>query len=137
MGLLREPFEVSEGFNSLVLFLEGLAHHLGDAHDDTGGIEVVVQGLALTQELGRKEQVELLHALVSVFHVEVAGVAHGDGALNDHHCVGVHLQHRVDDGLHGTGVEEVLLGIVVGGSGDDDKLGVLITSFLVKGCFEV
>ena len=42
------------------LFVALCREYLGIAYDDAAGIEVVVEGLALAQELGREEQVELL-----------------------------------------------------------------------------
>ena len=134
MGFLGEPVDVGEGFDGLVLCLILFAgHHLGNAHDDTAGVEVVVEGLGFAQELGAEQEIKLLHALLLVFEVEAAGVAHRDGALDDHHCVGIDLENRIDDSLHGRGVEEVLLGVVVGGGSDDHKLGIAIAGLLVEG----
>ncbi len=70
---------------------------------------------------------------LSILNVERAGVAHGDGALDDHHSVGVHLQHGIDDGLDSRSIEEILLTVIVGGSGDDDELGITVAGFLVEG----
>ena len=134
---LGEPLQVGQGLDGLVLLPEPVPHDLGDADDDTAGVEIVIEGLALPQELGREQEVELFDPFLPVLDVEAAGVADGDGALDDHDGVGVDLQHGVDDGLHGAGVEEVLLGVVVGGRGDDDELGVAVAGVLVEGGLEV
>ena len=138
MGTFREPFDISEGFDGFVfLFIFFACHHLGDADNDAAGIEVVVESFALPQELGRKQEVELFDPFLPVFDVKASGVADGDGTLDDHDGVRVDLEHGVDDGFHGTGVEEVLLRVVVGGRGNDDKLGVFVAGLLVKSGLEV
>ena len=91
------------------------------AHDDAGGVEVVVEGLALAEELRREEE-----APGGVLLLQGAGVAHGDGALDDHHGFRVDAQDQLDDLLHVGGVEEVLLGVVVGRGGDDHEVGVAV-----------
>ena len=74
--------------------------------------------------------------LLVVLDIEAAGVAYRDGTLDDHHGVGVHLQHGVDDGFNGRGVEEVLLAVVVGRGGDDHELGIAVAGLLVEGSLE-
>ena len=92
-----------------------------------------VEGLALAEELGREEEVELFHALARIAEVEAAGVAHGDGRFDDHHGVGVDGQHEVDDFLDVGGVEVVLHRVVVGRGGDHDEVGVGIGRFAIEG----
>ena len=125
---------VADGLDGGVLFVELLTlDEFGVAHDDAAGIEVVVEGLALAQEFGGEEEVEvaafefgLEEELQGVLLVERTGVAHGDGALDDHHGLGVDLQHEVDDFFHVRGVEVVLHRVVVGGCGDDDEVGIAV-----------
>ncbi len=137
MGTFSEPLDVGQRLDSLVLRLIFLAlHHLGDANDYAAGIEVVVEGLALAQELGAEQQIEFLHALLLVFHIQRAGIPHGDGTLDDHHGIGVHLQHSIDDGLHSRGVEEVLLRVIVRRGRNDYKLGIAVAGLLVEGGLE-
>ena len=132
---------VADGFDGGVLFVEpGAFYHLGVAHDDAAGIEVVVEGFALSQELGGEEEVEALvfelgleQELQGVFLIQAAGVAHGDGALDDHHGIGVDFQDEVDDVFYVVGVEEVLDGVVVGGGGDDHEVGVAVGGAAVEG----
>ena len=53
VGFLGEPLDIGQRLDGVVLLLVFLAvHHLGDADDDAGGVEVVVEGLALAEELG-------------------------------------------------------------------------------------
>ena len=74
---------------------------------------------------------------LGILDVKRAGVADGDGALDDHDGIGVDLQHGVDDSLHGTGVEEVLLRVIVRRGSYDHELGFTITCLLVEGGLEV
>ena len=137
MSTLGEPVDVGESFDGLVLGFVFLAiHHFGNTHNDAAGIEIVVEGFRFAQELRAEEKIELLDAFLLVFHIEAAGITHGDGALDDHHGIGVHLEDCIDNGLHGRGVEEILLRIVVSGGGDDHELGVAVTGLLVEGRFE-
>ena len=122
--------------NGLVLLFIA-ADLLGVAHDDARGIEVVVQGLALTKELGREEEVELFDSLLGVLEVQTATVTHGDGALDDHHGIGVDREDQVDDILDVMGVEEVPQGVVVGGCSYDNIVGILVGRSTIEGGGEV
>ena len=128
---------VADGGDGGVLFVPLLLcscwEVLGIAYDDAAGPEVVFEGLALAEELWGEKEVEMLafeggigHELEGILDVEGTGVAYGDGALDDHDGVGVDAQDEVDDVLDVVGVEEVLDGIVVGGGGDDDEVGVAV-----------
>ncbi len=66
-------------------------------YDNATGIEVVIQSLALTQELRREQQIKLLslqrrvsQELQRILHIQRTAIPHGDGTLNDHHCIGIH-----------------------------------------------
>ena len=119
-GLLQERY-VGQGADGIVLLRElRMFDYLGYTHDDAARIEVVVKGLALTQELRGEYQVQPFQPLLPVLHVEAPAVAHGDGRLDDHHGGGVHLQHQVDDLLHVRGVEVVPDRVVVRRGRDDD-----------------
>ena len=106
---------------------------LGIADDDARGVEVVVEGLALTQELGGEEEVELLYSLLSVLDVEAAAVTDGNGGLDNHDGGGVDLEDEVDDFLDMGCVEEVLVRVIVGGGSDDDEVGLPICGTAIKG----
>ena len=97
-------------------------------HNDPGGVEVVVQGLALPQKFRAENDVFRV-----VLCPDGGGVAHGDGGFNHHHGVGIGFQHQLDDGLHRGGVKEILLAVVVGGGGDDDKIRVSVGALAVQG----
>ena len=132
---------VADGFDGGVLFVElGAFYHLGVAHDDAAGIEVVVEGFALSQELGGEEEVEALvfelgleQELQGVFLIQAAGVAYRYGTLDDHHGIGIDFQDEVDDVFYVVGVEEILDGVVVGGGGDDHEVGVAVGGAAVEG----
>ena len=136
---------IADGGDGGVLFVKLLAINLfGAAHDDAAGIEIVVEGLALAEKLGREEEVEVLalevgieEELEGILLVERAGVTHGDGALDDHHGVGVDAEDQVNDILDVVGVEEVFDGVVVCRRGDDDEVGIAVGGGAVEGGGEV
>ena len=61
-----------------------------------------------------------------------SGIAHRDGALDDHRGRRVDLQHLADHILHGRGVEEILRAVIVRRGGDDHKLGIRIAGLPVQ-----
>lgn len=115
--------QLGEGAGSLdeVLVLRIGAHH------DAARVQVVVQGLGFTQELGAEDDV-----LGAGLLADGLGVAHRNGGLDDHDCVRIDLHHQIDDGFHCGGVEEVLRAVVIGRRGDDDEVGVGIRLLAVK-----
>ena len=80
-------------------------------------MQVVVERLALAQELGAEEDLAVSQPLA-----QARGVADGDGRLDDDPGVRVHRANGGDGGLDGAGVEEVPVRIVVGGRGDDGEV---------------
>ena len=123
-GLLQERY-VGESPDGPVLLRElRMPDYLRYAHDDAARIEVVVKGLALTQELRGEEKVQPPEALLPVPDVQAAAVAHRDGRLDDHHRIGVDLKHQVDHLLHVGGVEVVAHRVVVRRCGDDHEVRV-------------
>ena len=136
-GILQEG-DISQSIDCLVLLLELRAvYQLGYAHYYPAGIEVVVKGLALAQELRGEEKVQPPEALLPVPDVQAAAVAHRDGRLDDHHRIGVDLKHQVDHLLHVPGVEVVPDRVVVGGGRDDHEVRVGVGPASVKGGREV
>ena len=93
----------------------------GSAHDDAAGVKVVIQGLALPQELGREDDVARVHLLAN--HLRIA---HGDGAFDDHDGIGVDAHHQLYHFFHMTRVEIILHGVIVGGSGNDHEVRVAV-----------
>ncbi len=129
---------VGDGFDGSVFFGKlRTVYEFGVTHNDARGVEIVVEGLALAKELGGEEEIELLDAFAGVFEVEAAGVAYGDGALDDHHGLGVDFKYEVDDFFYVGGVEVVLHRVVVGGGSDDHEVGVGIGGTSVEGSGEV
>ena len=126
-GRRVEPADVGEAHYGVVLHGEArILHDAGDAGDDARGVKVVIQGLALAEELGEEEEVEPPGPARGVPHVERPAVADGDGGLYDHHGVGVDVEHEVYDLLHARCVEVVPDGVVVGRGRDDHEVGVAV-----------
>ena len=98
------------------------------ADDDARWVQVVVQGLALAQELRGEDQVRAVE-----LRLELGGVAYRHGGLEDHHRFGVDRLHVPDHRLHRAGVEVVGLRVVIGGRGDDHVIGARVGVLLVQG----
>ena len=62
---------------------------LRSSHDDAARVEVVVESLAFAQEFGCEDDVVAVHLLAHIF-----GVAHWDGALDNHDGIRVHLLYE-------------------------------------------
>ena len=115
------------------------------SHDDAGGVEIIVECLGFAEEFGGEDNLGgddleasvCLTLAVAVLLTHTGCVAHGDGALDDHHSIGVDTEDEVDDVLDMMGVEEVLDGVVVGGGSDDNKVRILICCLAIEGCREV
>ena len=97
------------------------------AHDDAARVQVVVQGLALAQELRAEDDVPAAGPLA-----DRPGVADRDGGLDHHDRVRVDPHDQVDHGLHRGRVEEVLLAVVVCGRRDDHEVRVRVRALPVQ-----
>ena len=101
-------------------------NELGIAHDDACGVEVIVEGFALSEELGCKQQVELCRALLCIFEVEVARIAHRNGGFDDHRGRRIDAENLVDDLFYVGGVEIVFRRVVVRWRGNHHKVGIFV-----------
>ena len=97
------------------------------AHHDAARVQVVVQGLGFAQELRAEDDV-----LGAGLLADGLRVANRNRGLDDHNRVRVDLHDQIDDGLHGGGVEEVLLAVVVGRGGDDHEVSVRVGLLAVE-----
>ena len=115
LGCFLQHLDIGYRLDCLVLLCElWVLDNLWIAYDDAAWVKVIIECLALTKELWREEEVELLHALLGILQIEVAGVTYRDGALDDHHCIRVYLQNQVDDFFYMGCIEVVLHWVVVG-----------------------
>ena len=111
---------------------DGIGILLGRPHHDAAGVQVVVECLALTQELRAEEDPAVAQPLT-----KARCVAHRDGRLDDDPGVRVHRAHGGDGGLDGARVEEVPIAVVVGGRGDDGVVGARVGLGHVDGGVQV
>lgn len=138
LGGLTHGFGVGNLTDGVVLLLElGVVDEFRIAHYDAAGVEVVVEGLTLAEELGREDEVELFDAFLCIAEVEGATVAHGYGGFDDHDGLGVDTQHGVYDVLDAVSIEEVFNGVVVGGGCNDHEVGLGVGFLAVEGGGEV
>ena len=111
---------------------DGVGVLLRRAHHDAAGVQVVVESLALAQELGAEEDLAVAQPLA-----KARGVADWDRRLDDDPGVRVHRAHGGDGGLDGAGVEEVPVRVVVGGRRDDGVVGARVGLGHVDGGVQV
>ena len=109
--------------------------------DDAARIKVVVESLALPEEFRGEEDLRNDHPHLSVrkalavaeFLTGRSRIPHRNRGFDDHDGVRVHLQDTFDHFFDMRGVEEVLLGVVVGRGGDHDEIGPAICAARVQG----
>ena len=111
---------------------DGLGVLLGRAHHDATGVQVVVERLALAQELRAEEDLAVAQPLA-----KARGVADGDRGLDDDPGIRVHRAHGGDGGLDGARVEEVPIAVVVGGRRDYGVVGTRVGLGYVHGGVQV
>ena len=77
------------------------------------------------------------HKTLCVLGIQMAAIAYGNSALDNHDCRGIDTEHKVDDILNVMGIEEILLRIVIGGRCYDHKIGILISRCSIEGGCEL
>ncbi len=101
-------------------------------HYYAAGVEVVVQCFAFSQKLRAEYDLVGVQLLAQLF-----GVAHRDGAFDDHSCVGVNGQYVPRHCFNRLGIEVVGFRVVIGGGGNNHKACAHISFFFIRGGFEV
>lgn len=95
-------------------------------------MQVVVQGFALAQKFGAKQQVGCTQGLDGF-----GGVAHGHGALDHHHRLGIDGHHVFNDRFDALGIKVVGGAIVVGRSGNNYVVCTFVGFLFVERCTEI
>ena len=133
MCLLLQMF-TRNGTDSLVFRITAI-YYLRISHNDTTRIQVVIQRLALTQELRREQQVELLSLqgrcipeLLRILHIQAAAISHRNGTLDYHHRIRVHLQHQVYHLLHVRSIKVILHRVIVCRSRYHHEIRITVSS---------
>ena len=128
-GMRNEDRDVGVGG----ALLEERGEHLGfgplvlvRADDDAARVEVVVESLALAEEFGREDDI-----VDAVLLADGVGIPYGNGRFNDHQHVRVDAEDVLDGVLDGGGVEEMVLVVIIGRSGNDDELRGAVCRLLV------
>lgn len=76
-------------------------------------------------------------SLLCILQIEAASITHRYGALDNHHGVGGHIKHQIDNLLYMCSIEIVLYGVVVGGCCDHHEVGILISRLAIKSSSKV
>ena len=100
-----------------IIFQRGLQQQIGEllrafgsfADDNARRMEIVVQRLAFTQELGTEND-----PVAGVPRPRFGDISHRNGRFDDDHRVAVGRQNLFDDHVHSGGVEEIGVDVVIG-----------------------
>lgn len=85
-------------------------------------MEVVVQGVAFTQEFRGEQDPLIIETSPQMF-----GISHGDGRFDDDPCIRIDLTDGPDRGLDARRVEIVLLRIIIGRRRHNGEIGIRIS----------
>ena len=96
------------------------------ANDDTARIQVVIQCLALTQELRAEDNV-----IAVIFFTNTCSEANRNRRLDYHDCFRVILNHQLDNRFNRRSIKEILLAVVVGRSSNNNKICIRICLSLI------
>lgn len=102
---------------------KGLGPCTAFADDDAGGVEVVVERPALTEEFGGEDDVGRSPLRQRKRFAYFLRIADRDSGFDHHRGFRVDREYVADHGFDRTGVEVIGFGVVVGGRGDDDVVG--------------
>ena len=105
--------------------------HIG-ADDDTRRIKIIVQSLALTQELWAEDDIVTVELLTNT-----CCITNRDGALDNHNGFRVVFNNQFNDSFHRTGVKKILLAIVVCGSCDYHKISITVCFLRIQSCGQI
>ena len=128
LGSLFHHLNIGYSLDCLVLLCELRAlDNLWIAYDDAAWIEIIIESLALSEELRGEEEIELLHSFLGILLIQASGITNWDGTLDYHHCIRIHLQDQVDNFFYMSGVEEVLHWVVVRWCCNDYEVGIFVS----------
>ncbi len=100
--------------------------------NNTGWIQIVIQRPALTQKLGRKEQV-----LTTIFFSHCGGKPNRHCRFNYHHRIRIDHHNILNNSFHRAGVKIIGLGIVVRRGCNDDVISACICFMLIQCCMKL
>ena len=90
-------------------------------HDDARGVQIILQGMSLPQEL-RAEQ----NPLVLIPSPDLPRISHRYRALDHDQRLRLHRQHQLDDLFHRTGIKEVLAAVIICRRGHDHHIRITV-----------
>ena len=110
-----------------------LSEHLGffllvviGADNDTRRMQVIIQRLGLSEEFRAENDI-----FDAVLLLDGIGIADGDGALDNHQDVGIHLERPFDRVLYRRGIEEVVHIVIVGRGSDHNQVRGAVSRSLI------
>ena len=102
------------------------------ANDDTARIQVVIQCLALTQELRAEDNV-----IAVIFFTDACSEANGNRRFDYHDCFRVILNYQFDNSFNRRSIKKIFLTVIVGRSRNDHKIRIRICFLCVQRCGQI
>ena len=70
---------------------------------------------------GANSKLKTFHTPVCVSNIQTTVVPHGNGTLDNHHCIGIHLKYFIYYIFNSRGIEEILMRIIIRRDRYDNK----------------
>ncbi len=105
--------------------------HVG-SDDDTGRIKVIIQSLALTQELRAEDDIVAVEFLTNT-----CSVTNRDGALDNHNGFWIIFDNQFNDSFYRTCVKKILLAIIVCRRSDNYKISITVCFLGIQSCSQI
>lgn len=97
------------------------------AHDNAARIQIIVQRLAFAKKFRAEDNI-----FAAVFFTDALSVANWNGGFDYHNRIRVILHNQLDYCFYSTGVEKILLAVIVGRCSDNNKFCILIGHFRIQ-----
>ena len=96
------------------------------------GYKVIIQSLALTQELRAEDDIVAVELLTNT-----CSVTNRNRTLDNHDGFRVILDNQFNDSFHCRGVKEILLAIVIGRGRNDNKISIGVCGLSIQRCGQI
>ena len=105
--------------------------HVG-SDDNTGRIKVIIQSLALTQELRAEDDIVAVELLT-----HTCSVTNRDGALDNHNGFWIVFDDQFNDSFYSTCVKKVLLAIVICRCSNHHEISITVCLLCIQRCGQI
>ena len=74
----------------------------------------------------------ICHKLESILHIKRTAIPNRNGWFNDHHGIRIDVQYQIDHILYMMCIEVIPQRIIIGGSRNDNEIGITISRLAIK-----